>query len=148
MLGNGDVFSADEALRRMRETGVDGVVIGRGCLGNPWLFRELDAAFAGESIPERPPKEEVVAIIREHFHLLRDHFCERDFEAILRMRKFGAWYASGFRGAAEFRRRFQRIQNEADLEYLLDGWLSGELVGDLPSADGEPALPADSCCDG
>ena len=127
VLGNGDIFRAEDALRRMDETGVDGVAIGRGCLGNPWLFRDLACAFEGREIPGPPPQEEVVAVVREHFHLLREHFREHDRQAILRMRKFGAWYASGFPGAAEFRRRFQRVDSEEDLEEILGAWLSGSL---------------------
>ncbi len=123
VLGNGDIFEAPDAVRRMEETGVDGVVIGRGCLGNPWLFRDLRSAFDGQAIPPKPSQEEVVAVVREHFQLLRDHFGEMDREAILRMRKFGSWYASGFPGAAEFRRRFQKIETEADLEQILEAWL-------------------------
>lgn len=123
VLGNGDIFRAEDALGRLEETDVDGVVIGRGCLGNPWLFRDLRCAFEGRGIPPRPRAEEVVAVVREHFQLLRGHFSESDREAILRMRKFGAWYASGFRGAAEFRRRFQRIESESDFEAILEAWL-------------------------
>ena len=123
VLGNGDVFRADDALRRMEETGVDGVVIGRGCLGNPWLFRELCCAFEGAPAPPRPSQEEVVDVVREHFALLRNHFAESDREAILRMRKLGAWYVSGFENAAAFRRRFQTIESESDLEALFADWL-------------------------
>ena len=95
--------------------------------------------FEGREIPGPPPQEEVVAVVREHFHLLREHFREHDRQAILRMRKFGAWYASGFPGAAEFRRRFQRVDSEEDLEEILGAWpkpepeaepLASELVRD------------------
>jgi nifR3 family TIM-barrel protein len=123
VLGNGDIFDAAAATQRMAETGVDGVVIGRGCLGNPWLFRELRSLFDGEEIPPRPPVEEVVAVVREHFLLLREHFGESDRAALLRMRKFGAWYAHGFAGAVDFRRRFQTIASEEELERILDEWL-------------------------
>jgi nifR3 family TIM-barrel protein len=123
VLGNGDVFTAEDALRRVAETGVDGVVIGRGCLGNPWLFRDLKRAFEGEEPLGRPPAEEVVAVVREHFQLLRDHFEENAWDAILRMRKFGAWYASGFPGSAQLRARFGAIASEEDLEALLADWI-------------------------
>jgi len=124
VLGNGDIFRAEDALRRMRETGVDGVVIGRGCLGKPWLFRDLRLAYEGRDVPPRPPDAEVVAIVREHFRLLREHFCVSDRDAILRMRKFGTWYAAEFPGAVEFRRRFQKIDSEGDLEEVLEAWLA------------------------
>ncbi len=60
MLGNGDIWEADDALRMMAETGCDGVVVGRGCLGRPWLFADLAAAFAGRPQPEPPGLREVV----------------------------------------------------------------------------------------
>ncbi|MEM7231194.1 MAG: tRNA dihydrouridine synthase DusB [Planctomycetota bacterium] len=143
VLGNGDIFEAEDAIRRIEETGVDGVVIGRGCLGNPWLFRDLLAVFRGEPIQPKPSHEEVVKIVREHFYLLRDHFCVSDWNAILMMRKFGTWYATGFYGAAEFRRRFQAIKTAEDLETLLDQWASGEgFPKPGEAADSEPTVEA------
>ncbi len=123
VLGNGDIFCAEDARVRMEQSGVDGVVIGRGCLGNPWLFRELHALFEGQPSPPRPSQEEVVAIVREHYRLLCVHFKTLPREAMLRMRKLGSWYAGGFRGAAELRRRFQTVETEEDLEHLLALWL-------------------------
>ena len=92
--------------------GAEGVVIGGGCLGKPWLFRDLKCVFDGKPPPGRPPVEEVVAVVREHFRLLKEHFSEAERLALLRMRKFGAWYAHGFPGAVEFRRKFQRLESE------------------------------------
>jgi nifR3 family TIM-barrel protein len=122
VLGNGDIFEAAQAPRRLAESGADGVVIGRGCLGNPWLFRDLKCVFDGQPAPPRPAVEEVVAVVREHFHLLREHFGESGSEALLRMRKFGAWYAHGFPGAAGLRRQFSHIECEGDLERVLAEW--------------------------
>ena len=139
VLGNGDIFAPEDALRRMRETGLPGVVIGRGCLGNPWLFRELAALFDGDELPPRPPAGEIVAVVREHFRLLRTHFGESDRAALLRMRKFGAWYATGFAGAAEFRRRFSRVESETELEEILADWLD--------DADRVDAADSPATCD-
>src|SRR5690606_7585419 len=141
VVGHGDVFSADDALQRMSDAGDGGVA---GCRGNPWLFREADAAFRGEPMPARPPQGEGVAVVREHCSLLREHFGEWDRQAILRMRKFGCWYATGFPGATEFRRRFQRIENERDLEELLAAWLGGTFASrdaGTPEASDAPACP-------
>src|SRR5690606_26897952 len=76
VLGNGDIFEAADASAMMAATGCDGVVIGRGCLGRPWLFAELSAAFAGKPLPEPPTLGEVADIIRRHGQLLAEHFGE------------------------------------------------------------------------
>jgi nifR3 family TIM-barrel protein len=74
VLGNGDIWSASDALRMLEETGCAGVVVGRGCLGRPWLFAELAAAFAGQPIPAAPKLEEVGGVMLRHAHLLATYF--------------------------------------------------------------------------
>jgi nifR3 family TIM-barrel protein len=143
VLGNGDIFEAEDGLRRMQEAGVPGIVIGRGCLGNPWLFRDLLAVFEGKPVPPRPPVEEIVAVVREHFQLLLTHFEESARAAILRMRKFGAWYATGFHGATEFRRRFSYVESGTELEEILEDWLAHEREHD--SRPGRASSSAESC---
>jgi len=123
VLGNGDIFDAYGGVRRMIETGVPGIVIGRGCLGNPWLFRDLKAIFDGKPLPGKPPVDEVVSVVREHFQLLQEHFGDSERAALLRMRKFGAWYATDFYGAAGFRRRFNTVESASELDGILDDWL-------------------------
>ncbi len=120
VLGNGDIFEAPDALLMMRETGCDGVVIGRGCLGNPWLFRNLARAFEGTETPERPDVHELVRVIREHFDLMCDHYGARPAAAALQMRKFGTWYAKGLRSAAALRTAFQKISSKADFEMVIE----------------------------
>ncbi len=129
VLGNGDIFEAEDGLERMHRAGVPGIVIGRGCLGNPWLFRELKALFDGEPPPAKPGVEETVAMVREHFQLLLAHYGESERAAILRMRKFGSWYATGFYGAAEFRRRFNTVENGEELEEILGLWVEAQKPG-------------------
>src|SRR6185436_21113815 len=73
VLGNGDIWEASDAIRMVEHTGVDGVVVGRGCLGRPWLFRDLQAAFRGEEVPEGPNLGEVAEILRTHAELLAAH---------------------------------------------------------------------------
>ena len=70
MLGNGDIWEAADALAMVAATGCDGVVVGRGCLGRPWLFADLEAAFAGQAPPPPPPLGEVVDVMAEHARLL------------------------------------------------------------------------------
>jgi nifR3 family TIM-barrel protein len=129
VLGNGDIFRAADAAAMIRETGCDGVIIGRGCLGNPWLFRDLRALFDGAPPPPPPTIGEHIGIIRLHYGLLRRHF-PRPRAADCLMRKFGTWYSRGLRNAAAIRRLFQSIECPEDLEKILEemsrcGWQDG-----------------------
>jgi tRNA-dihydrouridine synthase len=101
----------------VRETGCDGVAIGRGCLGRPWLFRDLADAFAGRS-PEEPPNlGEVADIMEEHAAMLVDWFGERS--AMLSFRKHGGWYTRGFRSSARLRDRLMRVKTLDELHIVL-----------------------------
>jgi nifR3 family TIM-barrel protein len=129
VLGNGDIFRAQDAFLLMEQTGCDGVVIGRGCLGNPWLFADLKRMFEGTGGPVEPGLDEVIAVIRRHYRLLCDHF-SLPRAADMAMRKFGTWYARGLRNAATIRRQFQTINGPEDLERVLAamaaaGWQDG-----------------------
>jgi len=113
VLGNGDIWEGEDALRMMRETGCDGVIVGRGCLGRPWLFRDLADLFDGRA-PENPPRlGEVKEIMLEHARLL----CEWAGEArgILMMRKFATWYTKAFPHGATLRERLTRVTSLAEL---------------------------------
>ncbi len=119
VLGNGDVWEADDALRMMRETGADGVVVGRGCLGRPWLFADLAAAFAGRS--ERrvlPTLGEVARVMRRHAELLvaaRGSECE----AVTDFRKHVAWYLKGFAVGSQVRQAMAMASSLTELDDLL-----------------------------
>ena len=118
VLGNGDIWEADDALRMVRETGCDGVVVGRGCLGRPWLFADLAAAFAGR--PERimPTLGEVAALMRRHAELLVGWFgSERD--GCTDFRKHVAWYLKGFPVGSELRRALAMTSSLSELDDLL-----------------------------
>jgi nifR3 family TIM-barrel protein len=106
VLGNGDVWEAWDALRMMRETGCDGVVVGRGCLGRPWLFRDLADVFAGRETATPPRLGQVVSIMREHAELLVAWLGEA--AGIRSFRKHATWYTKGFRGSAALRERLIR----------------------------------------
>jgi nifR3 family TIM-barrel protein len=117
VLGNGDIYEAFDALRMMRQTGCDGVVVGRGCLGRPWLFRDLCDVFAGKE-PQAPPRLfEIVEVALLHGRLLADFFGERP--AMLQMRKHCGWYTKSFPGAKRAHDAMQRIESLADLEAAL-----------------------------
>ncbi|MET0474926.1 MAG: tRNA dihydrouridine synthase DusB [Mycobacterium sp.] len=125
VLGNGDIFDADDALKMMDSTGCDGVVIGRGCLGRPWLFAELSAAFTGSQPPTPPTLGEVAVIAKRHGELLADHFGED--KGMRDIRKHVAWYLHGFPAGAELRRALALVKTLAELDELL-----GQLDPDVP----------------
>jgi nifR3 family TIM-barrel protein len=117
VLGNGDIFDADDALAMMASTGCDGVVIGRGCLGRPWMFAELSAAFSGRVAPTPPTLGEVASIIRRHGELLAEHFGED--KGMRDIRKHVAWYMHGFPAGADLRRALALVKTLAELDDLL-----------------------------
>ncbi|WP_343601254.1 tRNA dihydrouridine synthase DusB [Mycobacterium sp.] len=125
VLGNGDIFDASDALAMMAATGCDGVVIGRGCLGRPWLFAELSAAFTGSPAPAPPTLGEVADIIRRHGALLTWHFGEH--KGMRELRKHTAWYLHGFPAGSELRRALALVDNLAELDFLL-----GKLDATIP----------------
>ncbi|GAA3860410.1 tRNA dihydrouridine synthase DusB [Tessaracoccus defluvii] len=116
VLGNGDIWEAEDALRMMDETGCDGVVIGRGCLGRPWLFGDLAAAFRGEGQRLRPTLGEVGRMIIRHAELLAGLQGER--HGLTDLRKHMAWYFKGY-PVGELRRRFAMVSSLAELHELV-----------------------------
>ncbi|HWB37075.1 MAG TPA: tRNA dihydrouridine synthase DusB [Rugosimonospora sp.] len=126
VLGNGDIWEADDALRMVRETGCDGVVVGRGCLGRPWLFADLAAAFGGSSRRVFPSLGEVAAVMRRHAELLVEWWgAER--EAVTDFRKHVAWYLKGFPVGSELRQAMAMASSLMELDDLL-----GKLDHDAP----------------
>jgi nifR3 family TIM-barrel protein len=117
VLGNGDIFDADDAVAMMAATGCDGVVIGRGCLGRPWLFAELSALLTGTSVPPAPTLGEVAQIVRRHGQLLAAHFGED--KGMRDMRKHIAWYLHGFPAGADLRRALALVKTLDELDALL-----------------------------
>ena len=118
VLGNGDIWEADDALRMMAKTGCDGVVVGRGCLGRPWLFRDLSDRLAGRPLQEPPALGEITAMMRRHIRLLVDLLGEtlgpRDF------RKHAGWYLAGFPVGSERRKALALVSTIDELDALLD----------------------------
>jgi nifR3 family TIM-barrel protein len=113
VLGNGDVWECWDALRMLRETRCDGVIVGRGCLGRPWLFRELAQVFDGRE-PDAPPAlGAIVRIMEDHAQRLVAFFGER--EGMLQMRKWCAWYTKGFAGSASVRAVLSKLDSLEDM---------------------------------
>ena len=117
VLGNGDIWTAHDALRMVRETGADGVVVGRGCLGRPWLFGQLAAAFAGEPVPEDPRLDVVLRTLRRHAELLCADYGE--VKGCRDIRKHMAWYLKGFSVRQHVRQSLGTVTTLAELDALL-----------------------------
>jgi nifR3 family TIM-barrel protein len=134
VLGNGDIWEAADAVRMVAETGCAGVVVGRGCLGRPWLFRDLAATFAGRTAPPLPSLGEVAAMMWRHGELLTeyagaDRGC-REF------RKHVSWYLKGFAVRQQLRRDLALVSSLPELATLL-----AELDADQPFPVGALGLP-------
>ena len=118
VLGNGDIWSAEDALRMVAETGCDGVVVGRGCLGRPWLFTDLAAAFAGTPTRVTPSLGEVTDTLRTHAAYLSDFYGEQE-RACRDIRKHIAWYLKGFPAGSTIRNSLALVDSLAALDALL-----------------------------
>lgn len=125
VLGNGDIWTAGDAVAMMESTGCDGVVVGRGCLGRPWLFRDLADVFAGRPLHDPPNLGEVGEIMIRHAQLLVDHF--GDPFGINLFRKHPSWYLKGFPVGPVLRDAFSRVSSVVELADLV-----GKLDSDLP----------------
>ncbi len=121
VLGNGDIWEASDALAMVRRTGCDGVVIGRGCLGRPWLFGDLVRAFRDEPAAAPRPLGTAVAAIQRHARLLVDHYADHGGErfALRDFRKHTNWYVSGYPVGPEVRRRLSQVSTLTELDSIL-----------------------------
>lgn len=114
VVGNGDVVDAKSAMDMMKETDCDFVMIGRGALGNPWIFKEVVAAWRGEELPPPPTKEEKKLMMVRHLQDLAD--LKGEYAAVREMRKHVGWYLKGVHGAAAFRGKVNQITDIAELK--------------------------------
>ncbi len=118
VIGNGDVTSGETALAMRMRTGCDGVMIGRGAQGNPWIFRELVEYDRTGLLSPRPSREEIKAAMLRHARLQIEF--KGDYLGIHEMRKHAAWYTKGMEGAAKLRDAMNRVESYEELEELLD----------------------------
>jgi nifR3 family TIM-barrel protein len=151
VLGNGDIWSADDALRMMRETGCDGVVVGRGCLGKPWLFGDLAAAFGAGRAPEHPTLGQVADAFKRHAELLVDFFGDDadggEHRGCRDIRKHVAWYFKGYGVGGQLRSQLAQVESLAHLDELLaqlerDQPYPGEAAEGQRGRAGSPKSPA------
>ena len=134
VLGNGDIWEASDALRMVRQTGAAGVVVGRGCLGRPWLFRDLADAFAGRRTQTLPRLGEVAVMMRRHAELLAAHMGEE--RGCKEFRKHVSWYLKGFSAGGRLRHSLGLVDSLAALDVLL-----AELDPDEPFPVAELGTP-------
>ena len=131
ILGSGDLFTAHDCLRMMQETGIDGVTVARGCIGNPWIFEQCQAIFHGRDLPPPPSLHRQREVILEHFRLAEQLYgIER---AGVPMRKFGIKYSALHPNALEVRESFARVKNLKDWSDALDRWYSVDGPGVFPN---------------
>ena len=132
MLGSGDLFSAGDCLRMIEETGVDGVTIARGCIGNPWIFQQCLALAAGEPLPPPPSLHEQREVILEHFRLAEQIYGPDRAGSL--MRKFGIKYAASHPQYLELRQEYGKVRHFADWQSLLDRYYAQDLPGQYPDS--------------
>jgi len=119
VLGNGDIWSAEDAIRMVAETGCDGVVVGRGCLGRPWLFGDLAAAFRGETLQAQPTLGEAAQAYRRHAELLIEFYDGEEARACRDMRKHVAWYFKGYPVGGETRAALAMSSSVQEIDDLI-----------------------------
>ena len=118
VIGNGDVFTGKDGVRMMEETGCDFVMVARGAMGNPWIFKELNAASHGEEVPPRPTVRELSMMMIRHLDELVQ--LNDEYSAVREMRKFVAWYTKGVKGAAKLRGKINNIETHAEMKEALN----------------------------
>lgn len=119
VIGNGDIDCYESAKHMIEYTGCDGVAIGRGAEGNPWIFEELNAKYAGLDY-NKPSLEEVKEMIMRHARMLIDY--KGEYIGIREMRKHAAWYTAGFKGASKLRGRLNEVSSIESLEEIIMGF--------------------------
>ena len=122
VVGNGDIFSAEDAKAMFEQTGCDGIMIGRGALGNPWIFNEIKEYLEIGEIKTTISKEEKLNVLKEHFKLLLD--LKGEYVATREIRKFVAWYVKGMDNATALRTRINMIETENDFYNEIDRFIN------------------------
>ena len=120
VIGNGDIISGEDALRMKKIAGVDAIMIGRGGLGNPWIFKQLEAVLEGRPIPAEPTLEEKKKTVLRHLELELAH--RDDKTALLHMRRISCWYFKNMSGVAEFRGAVNICQSITDMRRLIENF--------------------------
>ncbi len=143
VLGNGDIKTAADALRMYEHTKCDGIMMGRGSYGQPWVFRQTRALLRGEPMPEAPSVEEKFAIALEHARLVQAYEVD-PVGAALEFRKHLGWYVKGLHNSADLRRQLHQVKDFGEVEGIFTRYLEqkAEWEGEEPAADadGDPSV--------
>ncbi len=134
VIGNGNVYDGEDAERMIEETGCDGVMLARGALGNPWIFRQIADYLAGRPAAPKPAPADRAEVLRRHFELMVPLY--EEYGALLRIRRVAAWFVTGVAGSADMRRRACLIDSREALEAILREFASAEPVIETP-----PSVP-------
>lgn len=129
LLGSGDLFSAEDCLKMIKETGVDGVTVARGAIGNPWIFQQARALAAGQPLPEAPTVREQGELILEHYRLAQEIYGERCGR---QMRKFGIKYSALHPHPDEVRSAFVKVSRFDEIQAVIDRWYNSNEPGRYP----------------
>jgi tRNA-dihydrouridine synthase B len=121
VVGSGDIRTAEDALRMVRETGADAVMIGRGALGNPWIFRQVKELLAGKAVSPAPGMDERLTLALRQLSILAEEVGERF--GVFNMRKFFGWYSRGMRGGSEFRQRIFKAETVEEVQVVVEEYL-------------------------
>jgi tRNA-dihydrouridine synthase B len=133
VIGSGDLFSAQDCLRMLEETGVDGVSIARGAIGNPWIFTQFRALLEGRPLPRPPRVHEQGAVLREHFALAGECYGAR--QSVRQMKKFGIKYARLHPEQPRVRDAFVQAHTPDDWQAVIDRWYADDRPGVYPDVD-------------
>ena len=126
VIGNGDIFTPQDAGRMMEETGCDGIMVARAAKGNPWIFRELKESFEGQPISPRPTYKEVCQMILRHASMQIEYVGEH--MGMLQMRKQVAWYTAGYPGSSKLRQEVNQITTYEELKSLLTRFAVSDII--------------------
>ena len=119
VVANGDVFGPDEAVRCMKRTGADAVMVGRGAFGNPWVLGQIAAALAGEPVPELPPLAQRMDTALRQFHLSAED--KGEYIACLEARKYLAWYLRGVPYAGYYKEKISAVRTAEEVDAIVKG---------------------------
>lgn len=120
VIGNGDILTAEDALRIKAETNCDAFMIGRGAKGNPWIFRQIKEALQSGTIQEKPPVSEVVSMILRHLDMMITF--KGEYTGLREMRKHVSWYTTGYPNSTKIRGMVNEMESREELEAVLQMW--------------------------
>lgn len=126
VIGNGDILTAEDALRMKKETNCDAFMIGRGAKGNPWIFYQIKEALRSGSIPEKLPVSEVVSMILRHLDMMISF--KGEYTGLREMRKHVSWYTTGYPNSTKIRGMVNEIESRQELEAVLLKWKDGAFI--------------------